>query len=334
MLYTYGMSAELPQIPENSVDKPGLPSDELFKPTAEQLAAFETVYGRVIEELPELADDISKSLETPHIGPYHCEGDMLQHLQLMIQTLDDMQTGRFVESLPEGYAERFRLLAQEQTRSWEQFIFLHDVEKPNCMQLKLATEPKSVRVDISWEEWKAIEAAGRPYRFVDPASGQEAVIESTAFFHQGNKAMGRPAASHGQAAADRLSDVEAHPGVDEAIIPLIADHELAFSFQDRINTRTYTKHIAENPELANRIDELMLVNYLDLASSWRAETGKPNIDSLLNMMVSRANYELVQQVVAEYAAKGVEVKEAEINRLYKLPVELNREMVEQELHKS
>ena len=321
------MHIENSYIPEFSHTPPG----PEFIPSLQELVNFENCRAEVYKANPELVADIEKSLTSPQLGPYHKEGHtMLSHLQLMTSRLAEIQAGQEDPSIPLDLLAKFQNIAQNK-QMWRQFIFLHDMEKPSCMRLTLTNETsdRDTQTDITWEQWEESEKQGPPYQFLNPTTGTIEGVSATFFFHAGDGEL--PAITHGPAAAIKLGEAHKHPGVIPDILPLIAFHEVAFNFDDGINAKIYAEKIDTNSDLQGKVELLLFANYLDMSSCLR-ESGQPDLASFYNLLKSRQNYELIQQVLLQRQQDNLPSISPELlEQLYTSPRELSLDDLENSL---
>jgi hypothetical protein len=259
------------------------------------------------EKYPELKERIVRSLETPQIGEYHNEGPTMDyHLGLILDNLENIKNGEFDEAagLNEELRETFKsAVVKRDPETGEEkvndvlvdYAILHDIAKPDCMTLKVEGEKKGI--EIAWERWQNIKAAGEPYQI----DGKP--IKSISYFHASEETAGQ----HGNKGAKSLEGKNIPP----EIVVAISKHEVAYQFP-KINASTYEEHFVK-PGYSDEQQKLILVaSYIDTAASLRVN-GKPDFANFNFLVRSRENYLLIRK----FMERGLPYRENDLNALKK-----------------
>ncbi|MFA5954569.1 MAG: hypothetical protein WC817_03490 [Patescibacteria group bacterium] len=274
---------------------------------------FADALSSVCERHPLFAEKIQQSLEVPQRGAYHREGEtMKSHLELVLRTLNDVAQGTFHSTLApyETLREEMRrvVVTPEGSVSPDMvdYVFLHDIAKMDCLQLKLEGD-KNGR-EVSWEEWQRIAKAGKPFM-----CDGKAVI-SIAYFHPSEKSMGQ----HGNKAAYMLDG----QGFSSTMLRAIAKHEVAYQF-GKVSAKTYEEHFLKEGFSESEQLYALVASYIDTMGSIR-EDGNPDLGNFTNLVVSRANLAQLQQAVDG----GAVIRENALGYLKKLDHAITEEDIE------
>lgn len=282
---------------------------ESFGQSAQELRNqnFQAALTRACEKYPELAEKIKISLETPQLGVHHNEGPRMgSHLALILEVLEEVKTGNFHETLADHETIRNTMRDLATNPVFVDYILLHDISKPDCLLLKVDGEKGGV--EITWEQWKAVEAAGEPYKL----DGKQ--IQSISYYHPSEETTGQ----HGNKAAELLKD----NGVPPEILIAISKHEVAYQFA-KINAATYEEHFVKSGFTEEQQKFILVASYIDTMGSL-LPSGKPDLSNFVNLIRSRDNYLLIN----EYVAKGIAFRENELGALKKQDRILTREDIE------
>ncbi len=231
---------------------------------------FEVEFERICEKYPELADGIKRSLEAPQLGSHHNEGPRMEsHLRLMLQTVEDIKQGKFHESVAGNVSLQEALQRVALNPEIIDYVFLHDIAKPDSLSLKIEGEKKPV--EITWDQWKEVEINGEPYQF------QGKPIRSISYYHISEGWNG----PHGHKAAKFLKN----KGVPKDILNAIENHEVAYQFT-KVNPATYKKFFLDPGFSHDQQDFILAGSYIDNMSALTLD-GKPDLQNFMNLVDSR-----------------------------------------------
>lgn len=237
------------------------------------------------EESRELRENINRSLLVPQVGEFHNEGMFMDsHLDLILRNIESVDRGEFPEQISPAIREMLTRAVKRDTRSVEQYVFLHDIAKADCLTIKRGEEERA----MSWKEW---------VEFLQEDSDGERVLQGDeASFGRFIERHGITGVSywqktpegsrhHGSVGADELREA----GFDRngPMLAAIEAHEVAYQFS-RINVKTYENYFGEmSPEAR---DFALLASYVDTMASVRLD-GKPDLTNFLALAGSREKFE-------------------------------------------
>lgn len=141
---------------------------------------------RVLAKYPEIKDELEKSFLTPQVGEHHTEGETMEaHLALVVRELNRLKEGKVNSAIEaEDVRQLLTWSADRHSEDLQDYPFLHDIKKADCLAAVLEEDNK--RVELSWEEWRAIEAKGKPYQIELPE--ERVPVTKFAYFRgTGNK---------------------------------------------------------------------------------------------------------------------------------------------------
>ncbi|MBI4434915.1 hypothetical protein HY635_03845 [Candidatus Uhrbacteria bacterium] len=284
-----------------------------------------------LESLPlptALKDAARASLDTPQFGPYHNEGlRMDSHLGAIIETAEAIERGTFnYESLglPPDRATEVRALLERVVRDHADdlrtYAYLHDLKKPDTMNVELADGTQRVFTMAEWETLLA-DAGGDEERA--RAMCSERGITKIGYRHT-EELTGGEAKDHGpEGAAYVTSLAAADPEIaafiadKQLILTGVAAHEMHFQVFPSTNAaKQYREQIAAqfSPE---EVDFILTVNLLDIAGS-KGPDGRSEYSGLRNMLEARAAYEAIEAFRKEREAAGRPLRENELGNLLNL----------------
>lgn len=257
------------------------------------------------EDRVELRETIERSFLTPQVGDYHNEGMFMDsHLDLILKQIEQIADGSFPDEVPGHVREAMkRAIARDRT-AVEQYVFLHDIAKPDCMTLKKG----EVEQAVTWPEWTAILQAS--------PDGQAARQGDEAALKRFCQAQGITGVSYRQttAAGDRqhgeigVETIRATQAIDdEATLTAIGAHEVAFQFS-RVSMPMYEKYFRSMPEPAR--DFALTASFVDTMASLRLN-GKPNLENFLFLVASKEKAEQFAELLAQLG--GDRISREEIN---------------------
>ncbi len=258
-----------------------------------QVPSFEQALRSVCERYPQLAERIERSFETPQRGRYHNEGPKMDaHLKLVLNALHDVARDRFHDSVPVNMRERFRALVSNNENKvidskFIDYVFLHDIAKPDCLTLKFEGEYRGR--EITWDEWQQ-------YGSDDAKTFKRRAIVSISYYHMSKG----PAGQHGNKGADLLQ----RENVPEEIVNAVRKHEVAYQFA-KVNPKTYKKHFVDTGFSERQQDFMLLASYIDMMGSLN-EGGQPSTENFTYLIQSRHNLTLIEQFLRENAKKYTE----------------------------
>jgi hypothetical protein len=279
-----------------------------------------------ITELPEsLKQLIRESLDTPQYGPYHNEGlKMETHLGLMMENIAAIADGSFdFHALglgPESekiVRETITAAIQANLDNMKIYAYLHDLEKPNCMALKLTDKTQKI---LSLKEWKQI-LESQNY---DEAAVLEYLkglgVKSITYRHE-ESLTGGEAKDHGPEGGKTIKQLaKIDPGIAafipgrELILTGIENHEMHFQvFSGSRSAKQYYQNLVElfKPE---EISFIYAVCLIDIASSLGPD-GNPDYSGFRNMVEAHVCYQLVQDFAEQQKAQGKPLKSDDYNSL-------------------
>jgi len=241
---------------------------------------FAAVLGDVLERYPGLEVPIQKSLEAPQLGEFHNEGpEVKAHLSLMLQTLEDIKNGKFHEAVQKNQGlkkilEDVVLVQGHINPDAVDYVFLHDISKPDT--LSLVVEGQKSAVEVTWEEWQNIGKAGRPYKF----NGQP--VQSIFYNHASEGRLGQ----HGAKGAELLKG----QGVAPDVLAAIAMHDDAYRFDHQPSTAVYKEVFVDSGLSEKQAKFLLAMTYIDSVSCQRPG-GKVDLRNFENLLRSRDQFE-------------------------------------------
>ena len=279
-----------------------------------------------ITELPEsLKQLIRESLDTPQYGPYHNEGlKMETHLGLMMENIAAIADGSFdFHALglgPESekiVKETITAAIQANLDNMKIYAYLHDLEKPNCMALKLADKSQKI---LSLKEWKQVLESHN----YDEAAVLEYLkglgAKSITYRHE-EGLTGGAAKDHGPEGGKTIRQLaKIDPGIAafipgrELILTGIENHEMHFQvFSGSRSAKQYYQNLVElfKPE---EISFIYAVCLIDIASSLGPD-GNPDYSGFRNMVEAHICYQLVQDFAEQQKAQGKPLKSDDYNSL-------------------
>lgn len=247
------------------------------------LAAVATRY-------PEIAHRIARSLEVPQIGLYHCEGPtQVSHFNLLYEIARQV-AGGFVDNtsiLRKSWEECIIILNVrgqnakaidfEPSNDVIDYIMLHDLLKPNAMNVKLERHPE-YRRPFSWRDWESARAAGEPYTF------KGSLITNIAYFLP--KPNKKGLVNHGELAADYLNEKISNgllKNLSPRVVKVIAMHDKFFNRNDFITIDHFENLFADYQMDEYDIQFFIAMSYLDLMASLGPDQ-KPNLEPLSRLL--------------------------------------------------
>lgn len=134
-------------------------------------ARYEEAKTGVLRKYPELREALERSFLTPQLGKYHNEGETMEaHLMLILQAIDRVKAGEIDPAIEEEFLRALILdTVRENGDAFEEYTFFHDIKKPDTLVLTPEGDFRdSDKQEISWEEWQALQAKGKPYTMTIP----------------------------------------------------------------------------------------------------------------------------------------------------------------------
>lgn len=280
---------------------------------------------------PDLVLVVDKSLRTPQYGPHHNEGPfMVHHLMTIIETLQDVfQRKTFESKVPN---EIRRLILDEASKHLDKlllYVFLHDIDKPDCMTFVYKDGRKE---SVSWMKWHELINSHRLGKFVyqgqfDRAGDdrQQALanllddlgVKSISYYQKREEGKGKPkVVAHGKSAARWLSRRGDIPAL---VIKAIEAHEVAYQFDQKggVNLKLFRKLFSDWK--TDEIAFMLLVNYADMMGSLGVDM-QPKIDGFLWLARTHLAVETGKDVLAIAAEKSIEIDmnalDQELERIY------------------
>ena len=105
------------------------------------------------KEAKELRENIDRSFLVPQWGDYHNEGMMMDsHLRTILDEIDNIAEGAFHDLVPESAREAMQRTLERDRGAVEQYVFLHDISKADCMTLKFDERRRTMGED----EWTGV----------------------------------------------------------------------------------------------------------------------------------------------------------------------------------
>ena len=320
---------------EGSVKERSKIEGETLNERREKLnAKIETLFtseelGIEVERVDVLKDDIRDSLQVPQWGGYHNEGMYMDtHLERILGAIDVLSTGEVPEGVDESLAQDIKQIANRAfktdsssdqrdavKKSFEQYVFLHDIEKKDCLTLtkKTGEEPKldkkgnprknkegevimvdiKEKVAVTWEEWQDLLPEdlknGTNPEALSIFMEEQGIVGISYYQEQeeGNK-------KHGAEGADTVEDF----GMEGTLLATaIRNHEVAFQFTT-FQPDTYQKYFGDLSE--EEIDWVMIASLVDNLGSLREpnKEGKsiPDLSNFKALLDTRHNVLITKQL--------------------------------------
>lgn len=282
-----------------------------------------------LETLPlprALVDVIRPTLDTPQWGPYHNEGlRMDAHLGAILDAAEQIRAGTFdftALGLPpdraSGVQQLLERVARERADDLTTYAYLHDLKKPDTMNVELADGSQKIFTMADWEAIVA-EAGGEEERI--RASLAARGITKIGYRHTEDIAPDGQSHDHGPEGAAHLEQLA---GQDPEVAAFLADkrlvltgvaaHEMHFqAFPGTSSAKQYAEKIAArfSPE---EVDFVLAVNFLDIAGS-KGPDGKSDYVGFRNMVEARAAHERITAFQQQREATGRPLRENEIGEL-------------------
>lgn len=282
-----------------------------------------------LERLPlprALADTIRPTLDTPQFGPHHNEGMCMDaHLGAILDAAEQIRAGTFDFSAlglsPDRAGEAQQLLervARERVDDLATYAYLHDLKKPDTMNVELADGSQRV---FTMAEWEAIvaEAGGEEDRIRQVLAARG--ITKIGYRHDEGIAPDGKTHDHGPEGAAALEALAAQDPeiaaflVDKQLILTgVAAHEMHFqAFPGTSSAKQYAEKIASrfSPE---EVDFILTVNFLDIAGS-KGPDGRSDYTGFRNMVEARAAHERIAAFRQQREAAQRPLRENELGEL-------------------
>lgn len=254
--------------------------------------SFDRALENVCERFPQVAERVRRSLETPQIGFYHNEGPTMEaHLRKVLAALEDVAAGRFPKALA-GLPEICQLLkegatlpepdqseAQRLNPEMVDYVFFHDIAKPDCLTLGFEDGTKE---EISWEQWRAVASGEKPFK-----KGEKS-ITSVSYYHDSKGDVGH----HGNTGADQLAG---QLGISADLLVAMRRHEIAYQFP-KISAGAYEEHFVRPGFTEAQQRFILLASFIDTSGSLR-ENGSPDYTNFIALAQSRLNFRRLQQFI-------------------------------------
>lgn len=255
----------------------------------------ENLFPGDTEEMKSLREKIITSFEVPQYGDYHNEGMFMDsHLDLILQQIEAITRGDLPESItPDIRASFERTIARDRTLV-EQYVFLHDISKMDCLTIQRGKEKQSV----TWKEWQDMLGQNESGLQVLKGDGaalrtfcEEQGITGISYYHE--KTEKNEGRKHGE---EGVAEV-AHHGFagDPAMLAAIERHEVAYSFQN-ISVPTYDRYFSGlTPEAR---DFALTASFVDTMSSLKPN-GTPDLANFLFLAQSKQKSESLRTLLEE-----------------------------------
>ena len=287
---------------------------------------------QVVPLPPDLVLEVNRSLRTPQFGPHHNEGPfMVHHLMAIMDILQDVfLRKRFHEKVPNEIRHFILKEASSHIDKLLLYVFLHDIDKPDCMTFVYKDGRKE---SVTWRQWAAMVDSHRLGRFVYQGhfnhggdDRQQALgnflddlgVKSISYYQKREEGKGRlKVVAHGRSAANRL---RRRRDIPELVIKAIETHEVAYQFDQKggINLKTFRKLFVDWTK--DEIAFMLLVNYADMMGSLGRDM-RPKIDGFLWLARTYLAVETAKDVLAIARENFTQVDQAaldkELERLYR-----------------
>ena len=257
--------------------------------------------------MPEaLKNLVRASLETPQLSPYHNEGpEMAAHLGLIMETVEAIHSDKFdfralelPPDLEDKVKERITKAIQTNYAQMRTYAYLHDLEKPSCMNIEDANGKQRVFTMEEWRELVAQNGGDKEKAMVALTSQGYTKIGYRIGGELANE-LGVENKDHGDEGERIIRDLatkdeDTKRFVDGLglILKGIANHELHFQvFNNAKSAGMFEKFLASNFS-EDEIDFIYTACLIDLAGSLN-ERGKPNFGGFRNMVVARESHDLI-----------------------------------------
>ncbi|MBI4433983.1 hypothetical protein HY632_04350 [Candidatus Uhrbacteria bacterium] len=255
---------------------------------------------------------IRATLDTPQFGPYHNEGlRMDAHFGAILEAVEQIADGTFdVDALGlpldrcDAAKELFTKVVRDHRTAIAIYVYLHDLKKPDCMNVELADG--SARI-FTMEEWRALVAGAHGDDAQVRAALRERGITKIGYRHDA-KLTGGIERDHGPEGVQYLEALgREHKDVADflrertLILAGIANHEMHFqAFPHSASAKLYQEKIASrfSEEEAHFI---LTVCFLDMAGS-KSPDGSSEYVGLRNMLASRDAYRVIEDYHAQREA--------------------------------
>ncbi|MDO8425545.1 MAG: hypothetical protein Q7T01_03460 [bacterium] len=249
------------------------------------------------------------SLDTPQLGPYHNEGPRMDaHLGAIMEAAEQIADGTFEYAqvgLDATAATALRAMlervCQTHTRELTVYAYLHDLKKPECMNVEYADGTQRVFTVAEWEQ--AVSDADGDEARARTALQAQGIVKIG--YRQDAALTGGQERDHGpegeeaiRALAKQDSEVAVFAAQHELILTGVGSHEMHFQkFPKSSNAGAYRDNLATvfPPET---IDFILAVNFLDIAGS-RDEHGASDFTSFRNMLQARVSYDAIAAFMEE-----------------------------------
>mgnify|MGYP005725496641 CR=1 FL=1 len=262
--------------------------------------------GPEAEAYDEMLLRFERGFQVPQQGPYHREGAFMDsHLYIIRANIQNIAEGRFPEDVPEYVRQALHRTISSDPLAVEQYVFLHDITKAECLTLTLDSGEKQA---VTWDEWQGMLRSSK--------SGQSAIKGSEAALNEFCREHGivgisyyqqedeGEKISHGDTGAEYI---ERTGLIDNStMLAAIRAHEVAFSFEN-INVPTYDRYFGNFTQ--EERDFALTASYVDTMAAYQSEDGsnpKPDLTNFLALASSREKAESCREILA-IALKGGQV---------------------------
>lgn len=240
-----------------------------------------------------LREAILTSFNVPQFGQYHQEGLFMDtHLDLILENIDDIRNGRFLDTLPQDIRGLLQRVAQQSGETLERYTFLHDIAKKDCLRIRYMDDRIQ---ELSWEQWQAMVP---PAAATDPvalrAFCKEQKIKGISYFQ--NKKGNR---QHGPVGTKFLRGFGEAVPVPPAVFTAIDEHEATYNCHT-VDARYYGKHLGRLPR--EERDLALVANYIDTDASLR-RSQLPDFGNFLRFVDSKHNFELIEEIEHVFASR-------------------------------
>lgn len=262
-------------------------NERLAQETATRVARISSLSSTVDELFPgdslaQLRADIKDSFNTPQLGKYHNEGVFMDtHLDLIVNTINDIRKGNFNASVPAEIKEILSAVSRAHHEDLLRYTLLHDLEKPSCLTV---TFDDGTQRELQKQEALNLVPEDMRSNCTAAMNALKALsIAKISYFHPSEQKQ------HGEAAVNKLRPNMEKLGISETILKAIELHEVAYQF-DSPKAANFRKHFAKLS--ADEQAWALTACYIDLQSSL-TEDGKPDISPFLTLVKAMQSSQIV-----------------------------------------
>ncbi len=235
------------------------------------------------EEVQALREKIIESFNVPQYGDFHNEGMFMDsHLDLILEQINKLRNKQVPSEIEPDISAAFERTISRGASVIEQYVFLHDISKMDCLTIQKGKE----KIAVSWDEWKEMLRQNTDGTLV--LQGDEDALKrfcetegitGISYYHQGKeKGTSRKHGDEGVEAIKKLGYV-----ANADMLEAIERHEVAYQFS-QVNASTYEEYFLSLSEEAR--DFALTASFVDTMASLKSD-GKPDLTNFLFLVRSR-----------------------------------------------